>query len=65
MATKIFINYDEGKFVLAQTRKENSFEVEFDGEEIQIAKALLESTKLRTILEKCAKAGYFLHSKKH
>lgn len=62
MATKFYINRTDTEFVLSQAKKEG-FEVDLNEEETEIMKALIESLKFKSILEKCAEAGYFLQAK--
>jgi len=67
MATKFFVKQDRGSFTLVQSSMKQSgkdcFEVQLTEEEVIIAKALASSQSIKTILEKCAGAGFLLHSK--
>ena len=64
MATKFFVNDDgRGNLTIGQTKKDG-FPISLDEKEIVLMEVLVGSQEMRTILQKCAEAGYYLQFEK-
>lgn len=63
MANEFFINELDGNVALSQTKK-NGCKVSLSKEETEVVKALIGSQAFKSILEKCAMAGYILMAQK-
>ena len=59
MENDLFINRDEKSNITISQAKKDGFSIGLNPEELTLAMALFDSPKIKTILQKCAEAGYY------